>query len=445
MTLKAMSYVSEMRSNLSLMRRSRQVSGRDYVAARDEVTSYLARRVLIYPPSMRLAGLKPDMSFIERKQALDISSSGMALSDREVEFQEFFETSARKARRAAWIWRIGSECEDMRDRGWFPFFVTLTVDPSRIADSEAMWREGKEFRRYIRRLAKVSASACGQPCAIKNGASDHDFVRHVGIIEHGKSCQHHHMHLLVWMRGVPASWKKCPNAGIRNAASRTINFCREMQRYWPHSLPGLGRALYFRHEGDIWSALGFCQPIDPKTGVARKVFPARLAGVYVSKYMEKGDRSWHHRVKATRDLGKGRLRNLLHALTTRTVEALTWRPRNYDLNLLTSTIHSVPSGLLRSMAKETLFCRQWACGSHDPRTLVQPSSAPYIEMLKSVRDGQRPSRMSSEEFFDWLTQFLPVPSGYCSKRLGAAHTRLIAEFPPCREQPVSHLGGMSSE
>jgi hypothetical protein len=340
-----------------------------------------------------------------------------------------------------WIWRIGSECEEMRDLGWYPFFVTLTVDPSRVPDSRAMWQEGREFRRYIRRLAKVSASACGMPSAIQRGASDSDFVRHVGVIEHGKSRDHHHMHCLIWMRDIPASWKVDPNRGIRVPSSRTINFCRQMGTYWPHALPGIGRAIFFRHEGDVWSRHGFCLPFDKKRGRVINVMSARKAGVYVSKYMDKECKAWLHRVKATRDLGKGRLRNLLHRLPAQTVQALSWRPRRYSLNLMIQMMHSVPSGLLRSMAKEVSFCRQWASDQLDTQALLRPSSAPFIAMLKSVRDGVRPSRMSTEAFYDWVTEFLAVPGGYCERRLSRAHSRLSAVFPPCREQPISHFGG----
>jgi hypothetical protein len=445
MTLKAMSYVSEMRSNLSLMRRSRHVSVADIRHAHREVDSYLAQRVLIYPHTMRRFGLVPDMTFQQKKEALSLSGSSAALSEDEIAFQSFLESSAAKSRRAMWIWRIGSECEEMRDLGWFPFFVTLTVDPSRVPDSCEMWKEGREFRRYIRRLAKVSSAACGMPSAIQRGASDSDFVRHVGVIEHGSSRHHHHMHLLIWMRDIPDSWKIDPNRGIVNPKSRTINFCRQMGTYWPHALPGIGRAIFFRHEGDVWSRLGFCLPFDKKRGRAILVKSARRAGVYVSKYMEKEHKAWLHRVKATRDLGKGRLRNLLHRLPLKTVQALSHRPRTWSLALLIQTIHNVPQGFLRSMAKQVSFCRQWASDHLDTDVLLRPSSAPYTAMLQSVRDGQRPSRMSSEDFYDWVTQFLPVPDGYCERATSRAHLRLLAVFPPCREQPVNHFGGLLNE
>lgn len=444
LTLKAMSYVSSMRSNLALLRRSKQVPGSIIHAAQAEISSYLAQKVLIYPKSLLMAGLKPDMTFQERKAVLNLATGGSTMTDEEADFARFLESSGRKGRKANWIWRVGSECEDMRDKGWYPFFVTLTVDPARCSDSQQMWKDGVELRRYFQRLARVSAEACGQAGAIRDGVSWSQFVRHVGVIEHGKSRHHHHMHLLIWMRGIPEKWKVCPNRGIADPRSRTINFCRQMSTYWPLALPGLGRALYFRHEGDIWSRLGFAIPVNKNDRKPMQVMPARLAGVYVAKYMDKGDKAWLHRVKATRDLGKGRLRNLLHQLNLSTVRALMWRPRQYSTSVLVTTIHCVPQGLLRSMAKQVLFCREWDDGTLDSATLLRPSSDVFFAMRKSVRDGARPRRMSSEAFYEWVTGHLPAPDGYCERRVRSAHLQLKVEFPVCHAQPVSHLGGMTA-
>ena len=94
MTLKAMSYVSEMRSNLALLRRSKQVNAGDIRDIAREVDSYLAQRVLIYPQGMRRLGLAPDMTFQDKKQALSLVGSSMPLSDEECEFSEFLESTA---------------------------------------------------------------------------------------------------------------------------------------------------------------------------------------------------------------------------------------------------------------------------------------------------------------------------------------------------------------
>jgi len=440
LTLKAMSYASSMRSNLSLLERARHVPSPVIERCRADVVSYLEKRVLIYPQSLLALGLRPDMTYQERKDTLGLKSGGFSLSEPERQLGEFLERSALKARKSSWIWRIGSECEEMRDAGWYPFFITLTVDPARHPDSEAFWREGVYFRRYIHELAKVSAVACGFPRAIKDGVSDRNFVRHVGIIEHGSSGEHHHMHLLVWFRGVPESWKRCPNAGIGRPESRVLRECLPLRTYWPHSLAGLSPALYFRYHGDIWSVLGHCVPVDRKKRKPLRIGDARTSGLYVAKYMEKGDRKWLHRVKATRDLGKRRLVALLHGLSLKHLEPLTWRPRSFQLSVLVSQIHNVPAGLLRSMAKQVLFCRTWATGCSVPTTWTQESGGVYSAMLQSVKDGMKPHRMSLKEFYDWVSQLLPVPSGYCEKAIGRAHLQLSIDYPPGGSRPISKLG-----
>ena len=442
LTLKAMSHVGRIRSDLALLRRSRNVSSASIAECEASSLSYLAQKSLIYPPAFRDLGLGEDMSYQDRKKAVGIKSFSVAPSAAEIDFQDQLETAGREARKCNWVWRIGAEMTSMRDRGWFPFFVTLTVDPSRVADSMSFWKEGREFRRYIRRLAEVSARACGKATALKDGASDADFIRHCGVIEHGASRQHHHMHLMVWMRDVPSDWKICPNRGNPNPSTRTTAHCRQMGTYWPWALPGLGRAIYFRHEGDVWGALGFCLPISRKTGRPSKVYPPASAGVYVAKYMEKEDRAWLHRVKATRNLGKDYLRALLERLPLQSVRALTWRARTYSLNVFLQTIHSVPHGLLRSMAKQVLFCRQWASDTLDLKACLQPSIAVYSAMLQSVRNGARPREMLSAQFFDWVTEHLPVPDGYSERALQRAHLRCSVEFPPLRPAAVRHLGGL---
>lgn len=435
-----MRYVSEMRSTLSLMRRSRNVRTSDVLMATTEITSYLARQNLIYPPTFHRLGLSPGQSYVERKQRLGLADFG-DLTPEELDFQAFFEQQQRASRKAQWIWRIGQQALEMQKEGWYGFFVTLTVDPARVPDSQSMWEENREFRCYIRRLARVAAAASGHPGAIRAGVSCSQFVKHVGVVEHGSSRHHHHMHLLLWMRDIPASWKVDPNAGVRDPRHRTSDWCRPMSTFWPHSLPGLGRAKYFRHEGDIWSALGFVLPWDKKKERIIRVHPPVKAGIYVSKYMDKEDKAWLHRVKNTRGLGLGLLRKTLIEISIKKLTALTWRPRSFDLQASIPGIHSVPSGLLRSMAKQELFCRQWENNTLDYPAMLSPvNCVPFSAMLKSVRDGARPRRLSSKALFEWVTEHLPVPDGYSEQAIYVASHELGINFPPDRSVPTSHIG-----
>ena len=438
--LKAMRLSAEMRTNLALMEKSPVVTGAHLKKARDDCALYLEETNLIYPPSMRSVGLFEGQPLPERKEALKVRDSVIEETKETLEFQELLATGGRKQIRANWIWRIGQECVEKSLEGWYGFFVTLTVDPKRVADSQSMWAENREFRKYIRRLAKVSARACGMPSAIKNGASDSDFVHHVGVIEHGKSREHHHMHLLIWMRDIPSYWKKCPNRSIRDPKFRTRKECIPMRTYWPHSADKLKPALYFRHEGDVWSRHGFCLPYDEKKQRVVKIHAPEKAGLYIAKYMDKEDKAWTHRVKATRNLGLTRLRKVLMQMHWKKIEALTWRPKTYSLNTLAMTIHTVPPGLLRLMAKQEDFCRKWARKALDFADLLQPSCDSFSLMLKSVRDGARPKRMPSKVFYEWVTEHLPDPPGYCEEKYKRAITSLGVHFAPVRHDTTEHLG-----
>jgi hypothetical protein len=380
------------------------------------------------------------MSYQERREHILGQPVEFEESPETLAFQKKLKTGGLQQIRSNWIWRIGQECLEKSRQGWYGFFVTLTVDPSRVPDSMEMWKEGREFRKYIRKLARVSCRACGMPRAIKDGASCADFVQHVGVIEHGKSRHHHHMHLLIWMRDIPSAWKVCPNRGATKPEHRTIDWCKPMSTYWPHALPGIGRAKYFRHEGDIWSRMGFVLPFDKKKGRVVRVHMPEKAGLYIAKYMDKEDKAWTHRIKATRNLGLSNLVKTLMSLHVRKLEALTWRPRSFDLSTSAMTIHSVPSGLLRSLAKRELFCRRWESGLLEWKSLLRENCEGFKAMLKSVKNGDNPLRMSSKEFYEWVTRHLPEPDGYCEKRYLRAITSLGVEFKPANSMPVNHAG-----
>lgn len=440
LALKAMTLSAEMRSSLRLMEKSKIISGAHLKRAKEECAQYLAQSILIYPPSMKAVGLREGMTLEERRIVLQVSENVGADTGDEIAFKEMLETAGRKAMQSNWIWRIGQECQEKALEGWYGFFVTLTVDPSRVFNSRDMWQRGVEFRKYIRRLAKVSARACGMPRAIHDGASVWQFVQHVGVIEHGKSAHHHHMHLLIWMRDVPDSWKVCPNRGIRKPEDRTRDWCKPMSTFWPHSLPGIGRAKYFRHEGDVWSKHGFVLPYDSKKGRTIRINHPETAGLYIAKYMDKEDKAWVHRVKATRNLGLQRLKRILSMISRRKLEALTWRPPAYNMNIFQQTTQSVPQGLLRSKAKQELFVRDWVSNRLDFERLLQHNCDSFKQMLKSVRDGARPKRMRSKQFYEWVSAHLPVPNGYCERRLKLATVSLGVEFPVRGTRNVQHTG-----
>lgn len=438
--LKTERLLAELKTNLALMEKSKVCTGGQYRDALEECTSYLVRTNLIYPPTMRHLGLREGMTLAERKDVLKVSGSPLEETEDTRKFQDMLLTAGRKSLAQNWVWRIGQETRYMAQKGWYGFFVTLTVDPQRIANSQQMWMEGRELRKFLRVLGRISCKAFGHPNAIKDGDSLHHWVRHVGVIEHGKSEHHHHMHLLIWLRECPPDWKRDPNKGAPRPEQRTVVDCIPGRALWPHHSQRTATFQYLRHEGDVWTRLGFHLPYNKKRKAILRVTTPEKAGLYIAKYMEKEDKKWLHRIKATRKIGLDLLRTHLRNLHLRPLTALTWRPTTYAMSVSLTTIQSCPAGLLRWHAKRELFFRKLAAKTLDFRNELQKTMNAFGLMLQSVRDGAKPHRMRSEQFYEWVTEHLPVDTEYCEKRLHRALVKMASEFPVDNPPTITHTG-----
>ena len=440
-------YWASMRTNLSLINRSEKYSENKIDQLRNELSDILESGILNYPQTLSQAKITPDMALKEKKELLGLRTIPLV---RSVEEQKFLDDMAHKAyttRQANWSWRIGEESEERQKEGWYPFFVTLTIDPLLCNGKERwvdyrkfpaydspkqLWQDGREFRNYIRDLADMVAHQMGHNAPRKKPYKpESDYVRYCGVIEHGKSREHHHGHFLIWLRDIPPSWRTCPNAGIRNPAKRKNRECFPLRTFWQWSLPGLSPALYFRSVGDIWETkYNHVLPIDRKTGQAITVGTARQTGGYITKYLSKEHKEWKHRMKATRNLGMQRLKHVMKMLDPKIVEALTWRAENANLNTSLMRTHGVPLGMLRLEAKRQNYLIRFRSRQLTLTELLLNNSVVFNRMLTSVKDGARPDRMDSSAFFDWVGNCLPVQRGYCKERLIAAHCEMARYFPP---------------
>ena len=425
---KSRAYWASMRNTMMLMDRSDVVDESTIDALRTELGDILDSGILTYPHTLAQAGLEPDMNLDQRKEALGVIKKEYIYDENQLKFIKSMAYKADAIRKTDWSWRIGQEAEELQDAGWHPFFVTLTVDPQKT-DPKNLWMEGRELRKYIRRLVNVVCKELGHPPAHKMPyRPESEYVRYAGVIEHGKSREHHHGHFIIWLKCVPSEWRKCPNSGIRNPSARTKNECLPLRTLWPWSLPGLSPALYFRSVGDIWEkAYDFVLPL--KDGKPMKVSVPRTAGAYITKYLSKEHKEWHHRMKATRNLGMMRLRQKLKTMNVSEIEALTWRAKSSSMNISLMTTHSVPLGLLRSEAKRQNYLNRFRLKLMDLRELLASNYGIFSKMLWSVRNGQRPDRMDSQQFYDWVGRLLPGVKGYSDMRLLAAHANIAMDFP----------------
>lgn len=393
----------------------------------------LEYNTLLYPPHFGALGFPKNQTFSEFKAKLGFDPSPK-IDDVE-DLEKFLKERAANARRSEWIWRIGQAAEELQRDQWYPFFITLTVDPFRHNPRDVFDYKGQgrsPWQQYLHRLTLLVCKELGERPYHKTNQPRDRYVRYVANIEHGKSREHHHLHGIVWLRTIPPAWKLCPNRTQHDPRRRTKDRCLPMESLWPYSLPGLSPHKYFRSVNDVWSKNhGFCIPWDAKKNKPLNVNPPRLAGLYVGKYISKGaDPEWQHRVKATRNLGTMAIRQFCENRRVETLEPLLWRPQTFSQSLFLRTIHSCPTALVRKEAQRVLFFR-----GYQSKTLtladVTPEPSVIWQMLVSKElAGQSIRRMPSPRLFDLIVAHLPAQKEFCEKRFRRAHEKLASVSPP---------------
>ncbi len=398
-----------------------------------EMTDILDSGNLIYPPCLEELGLNRDMTRSDITDWLDVENYenyGWETDEinPEQRFLQFTENLTAQTRKSNWCFRVGQAAEELNNAGWYPFFVTLTVDPNKT-DPETLWRNGSAFRHWLRKLNKIVTKEMGVKPSHKSDVPASEYVKHMAVIEHGKSREHHHMHALIWMRAIPTDWKSCPNRGIPNSNARINQRCLEMETLWSWSLPGLSHAKYWRSVGDIWEL--HCKHVLPLVkGKPQRLGRPRMAGQYITKYLSKDHKEWTHRVKATRNLGLATLKKVISYMSPLSIQALTWRSQTSSHNHSLQKIHCIPLNLIRSISKPKHYYHQLKSGTLDYQNALNRNYETYIKMLDNVRNGDRPDRMDSNQFYDWLTQCLPEVEGYCEELHLGAHLAFTEIFPP---------------
>ena len=413
-------FAAKLRTDMELVNKSKIVSEKRVNIIREQIAHSLVSRNLIYPPTLQKLGITHETALQEKKDLLQIEKKEHIHNEYELKFIKFMEESQQKANQSKWRFRIAEHAAQMDKENWYPFFVTLTVDP-KVIDSKEMWQSGKKWQSLVKRLSKVASKELGHPPFWKKNKDFGyrpitDYLHYAAIIEHGKSREHHHLHAMVWLREIPSSWKLCPNrhwSGIRKVHNR----CRPLETLWK-----LGRTEvnYFRSVNDIWSRKhNFSLPL--KNGKPMPVAPINAAGAYLTKYLQKDHKEWLHRLKATRNLGLTRIKNLIKSMTLQQCKALTWRPKTSQSSHSLKTIHIVPLGLVRQIAKQVNFVNHYRQNLLDLKTLTMQRSKPYIRMLRSARGGARPDRMPFQGFYDWVSELLPEETEYCDSQLLDSH------------------------
>lgn len=366
-----------------------------------------------WPDALRKRGIGPYMSLetMKKKMVQWDYDNGFRnndriykrLEDKTPELTQWLDDVSALKRRQEWIFRTIEAVKELHD--WYPFFVTLTVDPKKRTPKD-VWQSG-EFKKYIRKLAILTAGVLGVPNDGRNRISDRNFVRYISVIEHGKSGHHDHSHAIIWLRDIKDSWKQDPNPDYIYDTKRVNRRCLPLETYWELADQDCRPATYLRYRGDIWTRLGHNVPY--VKGKPLELLGPCSVGAYLAKYLSKEKKQWNHRVRATRNIGMSRVNQLIKALTSKEIDALVVRCRTYSQSLTLSMTSSVPIGLLRSKAKREKYMREFK--NLTLKELIIPKQNAFLEMQRSVEAGQRPTRLGSMDCWNWLQTVIRDQSG----------------------------------
>ena len=365
------------------------IIGEPMVAAlledKDLITSTLSKIGFEFgmtgPDKRRLAGLNP--SFNNREMD-------------DIDF--FFQDMSDKARIREWRYRIGVESEILRAEGWYPFLLTLTVDP-KLCDTRKFWEDGKAWKQFKQDMVDISG-ACYGSCVADARLNPTEYVRYAACLEHGESGDHNHSHVLLWMRAIPDSWKVCPNA---NRYDPSYTQCWHLKKYWKY---GHSKMDYYRTQDDVWKELGFVYP-----NTIQSVMPDFNSGSYLCKYLTKEQKQWSHRFRATRNLGLHNLDSRLRNLPIdRLVQLMTHPP---TLQILMKHCKNIaePMRLIRKRVRRELLRRIYSTRQALPSALTEwtlrSATNIYQAFRSELNNSRLPSEIDSSQLYVLLRGLIP--------------------------------------
>lgn len=403
----------------------------------DTISRYKSLLDLYYlttpPTTYRKLGFEFDQSKQERLTALNpflIQSERHPVNptvnaeklNTQSRFARFMANGQDKQRGNIWSYKIGLEAENFNKLGYYPFFITLTVDHNKIpheyeGDVARFWRESRAYPTFRRRLARLAGYSMGMT-KIEADKREGTLMSSIAVMEHGKTGNHHHIHMLVWMQEIPETWKIDPN---QHNLRRNYMQCYEAKQYWEY---GFSSFAYFRHIGDVWSRLGF--KIPTKEGKQIKIASPFAAGYYLTKYLTKEQRAWSHRIKAPKNFGNRLLDKALQNLSLQELAQLTSYPEEQDMTRLKQK-NNLPMSLLRQRAKSTLFSKALDSGSAYLKRLAKPTYKIYATLRDSATKlAVQPWAMPTKDLYAWLRSHVHhvAMEKYCKHQFFSLYAKL---------------------
>ena len=342
----------------------------------------------------RLQGVE---SYQEKKAALEVPVSGAPDDDEEQQsrlsrVQDMLVAGQRASRARDWRYRVVVESEHMARLGWYPLFVTLTVDQKRFVPSEVM--KGGAWNDFKQRLFEKVRIAGG----LRRDTPVAQYARYFGAIETGDSGYHHHQHAVIWIRFLPGDIADPTRGGLK---MHDVDI-RPFSSLWEF---GFAEVKAVWQTGSCpWRKIGWVTPTPE--GRPQKVSAPGATGAYICKYLDKqkDKETCQYRIRATRNLGFQEIERTMRRLSVGQLLLTQFKP-SYDQVLAHRISHRMPMSLLRSRSRRELIRR--SSTSLRLRSLLAKHSIrsefrPFAKMQESVRDGAEPYLMVSRQRYEWL-------------------------------------------
>ncbi len=371
--------------------------------------------------SLRKNGLGPELTYREKKEVLKIPK-GSGNTDLEPNIEKrlfaFLKNGSKKSAASEWKWRIQTEIlNTVNKEKWYPLFGTYTVDPKRlpvgILTRDELWQKTDCWDKFVKKYKADVAESLGYGRKPSKWPKTSTFFKYFAIIEHGKSGNHPHVHVIWLCKNIPQLWKRDPN--INNKENTEFDIA-PASSLWEHGVQKQTQAIFIKGSPFI-DKLGWAIPCkyNEKTEKPEpiEVGDAMAIGGYIAKYLGKQEtKKWNHRIKSTKNLGVTQLiKNLRKLNCIPILEALAQRPPTYIQSFAMQKMTKCPMSLLRRISKMELVRRYhssmsslgekslWKEWTNKPNTF-------YMKLIDSVSNGQRPWSLTPEQRFNLYTPML---------------------------------------
>lgn len=388
----------------------------DFVFSPDGFASKLDSGILIH--FLVNFGAGPERSYVDRREAFGLRCQHEAeLSDNERRLLDWLAESAVSCRRSMWQYRSAVVVEELVvERGWYPIFGTYTVDPS-ITDAmgldcrDDLWTKTDAWDRFLKSVKYEVADACGLGRNSGKWPPVADWFQYFGVLEHGKSLKHPHVHVLFLCRNIPRSWKRDPNLKPF-CKSRTERDITPLSALWPYGSQCMSVGV---HMVGSWFTNNWLPPQEVRDGklVECRCGNADAVAKYIGKYIQKGTKQWNHRTKCTKSLGMSGLRRSISQIQSEELlKGLAYKPLDYSQALVLESRSRCPWNLIRKLSRQELL-RRWSFSRDvsDRESLrkvsTRPDSGLYTTLMNSARDSVQIWRQSREWRFNFFTQTSP--------------------------------------